>query len=223
MKYSIITTQPLVYDSFLQNGLIARGINKKIIDIAVFNLHDFALDKHKTIDDTPSGGGAGMVLKVDVMDRAIKSIKSIKSKVILLTPQGKKFTQKDALRLAREENIILIAGRFEGFDERIRGLVNEEISIGDFVLTSGDLPAQIIIDAVSRQISGFIERKESIEEESFVDNLLEYPQYTRPEDFQGQKIPDILVSGNHAEIKKWRHDMALEKTQSRRPDLGCDI
>lgn len=237
MKYNIVTTQPAVYESFLQNGLISRGIDKKIIKIELFNLHDFALDKHKTIDDTPSGGGAGMVLKVDVMARAIKSIKSvglkkqsaeisdeiIKSKVILLTPQGKTFTQKDAVRLAREENIILIAGRFEGFDERIRGLVDEEISIGDFVLTSGDLPAQIIIDAVSRQISGFIERKESIEEESFVDNLLEYPQYTRPEDFEGQKIPDILVSGNHTKIKKWRHDMAQEKTKVRRPDLGSDI
>jgi len=220
MTFKIITTQPAVYGSFLKNGLIARGIDKKIISIELFNLHDFALDKHKTIDDTPSGGGAGMVLKVDVMDQAIKKIKGkIKVKVILLTPQGKKFVQKDAQRLSQEKEIIFVAGRFEGYDERIRSLVDEEISIGDFVLTSGDLPAQIIIDAIARQIPKFIEKEASIKEESFDNNLLEYPQYTRPENFKGQKIPEILLSGNHERIAKWRKEQAKEKTKLRRPDL----
>ena len=221
MLYKIITTQPAVYDSFLQNGLIGRGINRKIIDVKIFDLHNFALDKHKSVDDTPSGGGAGMVLRVDVMDRAIKKLKGCrKVKTILLTPQGKKFTQRDAERLAQEKELILIAGRFEGYDERIRSLVDEEISIGDFVLTAGDLPSQVIIDAISRQVPNFIEKEASIKEESFADNLLEYPQYTRPEDFQGQKIPEILLSGNHEKIKKWRQEQAQEKTKLRRPDLG---
>ena len=220
MKYKIVTTQVAIHESFLKNGLISRGIDKKIINIELFNLHDFAVDKHKTVDDTPSGGGAGMVLKVDVMDRAIRKIKGKrKVKVILLTPQGKTFNQKDAQRLSEEKEIIFIAGRFEGYDERIRGLVDEEISIGDFVLTSGDLPAQIMIDAISRQIPKFIEKSASIKEESFLNNLLEYPQYTRPEDFKGQKIPEILVSGNHEKIAKWRKEKSREKTKTCRPDL----
>lgn len=220
MKFKIVTTQLAIYESFLKNGLIARGIDKKIISVELFNLHDFARDKHKTVDDTPSGGGAGMVLKVDVMDGAIRKMKGKrKTKVILLTPQGKTFNQRDAERLSKEKEIIMIAGRFEGYDERIRGLVDEEISIGDFVLTSGDLPAQMIIDAISRQIPMFIEKEASIKEESFLNNLLEYPQYTRPENFKGQKIPEILLSGNHEKIAKWRKEQAKEKTKLRRPDL----
>lgn len=230
-KFEIITTQPEIYNSFLQTGLIARGLEKKIIKIDMHNLHDFAFDAHRSIDDTPAGGGAGMVLKVDVMKNAIDNIRKTKNgkrtTIILLTPQGKKFTQSDAKRLAEEENIILIAGRFEGYDERIRDLVDEEISIGDFVLTSGDLPAQILIDATSRMIPGFIDRTESIQEESFsltTDNgkqstLLEYPQYTRPVDFEGKKIPEVLLSGNHAEIAKWRQEQSKLKTKIKRPDL----
>lgn len=235
MKYSIITTQPGAYDTFLKTGLISRGIDKKIIDVKIHNLHDFAFDAHRSIDDTPSGGGAGMVIKVDVVANALSKVKSkksnvlkVKSRTILLTPQGKKFTQDDAKRLAKVDNLILIAGRFEGYDERIRDLVDEEISIGDYVLTSGDLPAMVLIDSISRMIPDFIEKSESTAEESFsleienskIENLLlEYPQYTRPEDFNGQKIPEILVSGNHAEIKKWRLAQSIERTKSRRPDL----
>lgn len=232
MKYSIVTTQPGIYDSFLKTGLIARALDRKIIDIKIHDLHDFAYDAHRSIDDTPAGGGAGMVLKVDVMANALAQVKSQKSKVesrtILLTPQGKKFDQNDAKRLAKLDNIVLIAGRFEGYDERIRDLVDEEISIGDFVLTSGDLPAQMIIDATSRMIPGFIEKPASITEESFsefgIQNsefkiLLEYPQYTRPVDFDGKKIPEVLLSGNHAEIKKWRQSESLKRTRNRRPDL----
>jgi tRNA (guanine37-N1)-methyltransferase len=227
MKYSVITTQPGIYNSFLETGLIARSLDRKIIEIKIHDLHDFSFDAHRTIDDTPAGGGAGMVLKVDVMANAIETIKNKKSKIILLTPQGKKLTQNDAKRLAKEDNIILIAGRFEGYDERIRDLADEEISAGDFVLTSGDLPAQIIIDATSRMIPSFIEKSESTNEESFSYYslspnpcpLLEYPQYTRPVDFGGKKIPEILLSGNHAEIAKWRHDQAVTKTKKHRPDL----
>lgn len=222
MTFKIITTQPKFYDSFLKTGLIARGISKNIIDIKLYDLHDFAFDKHHTIDDTPAGGGAGMVIKVDVMANAISKIRDPKSecRIILLTPQGKRFEQSDAKRLSKEKNLILIAGRFEGYDERIRDLVDEEISLGDFVLTSGDLPAQTIIDATSRMIPGFIEKPESIKEESFENNLLEYPQYTRPVEFEGKKIPEILLSGNHNEIKNWRIIKAREKTKINRPDLN---
>jgi tRNA (guanine37-N1)-methyltransferase len=219
MTYKIITTQPGIYDSFMNTGLIARGINRNIIDIEIYNLHNYAEDAHRSVDDTPYGGGPGMVLKVDVMAKAIDKIKTAKSKVILLCPQGKNFVQADAKRFAQETDLILIAGRFEGYDERIRDLVDEEISLGDFVLTSGDLPAQVIIDATSRQIPGFIEKNESITEESFENNLLEYPQYTRPETFNGKKIPEILLSGNHAAIAKWRREKAIEKTRIRRPDI----
>jgi len=231
-KFNIISTQPNIYKSFLETGLIARGLDRKIIDINIHDLHDFSFDAHRSIDDTPAGGGAGMVLKVDVMANAINSIKKQdtrnKIQTILLTPQGKKFTQIDAKRLAELDEIILIAGRFEGYDERIRDLVDVEISVGDFVLTSGDLPAQIIIDATCRMIPGFIEKPGSIAQESFSmmpqdselnSNLLEYPQYTRPVDFEGKKIPEILLSGNHGEIKKWRHSESLKRTQNRRPDL----
>lgn len=219
MTFSIITTQPEIYNSFLQTGLIRRALDRKIIDIKIHNLHDFASDNHRTIDDTPAGGGAGMVLRVDIIDKAISELKNRNTKVILMTPQGKKFTQNDAKRLAKEKDLIIIAGRFEGYDERIRDLVDEEISIGDFVLTSGDLPAQLIIEATSRMISGFIEKPASIAEESFENNLLEYPQYTRPVDFEGKKIPEVLLSGNHAEIANWRHEKSMEKTQEVRPDL----
>ena len=227
MKFNVITTQPAFHDTFLKTGLISRGIDRKIINIEIHNLHDYAFDAHRSIDDTPSGGGAGMVLRVDVMVNAIERIKNqelrIKPKIILLTPQGKKFDQSDAKRLAKEDNIILIAGRFEGYDERIRDLVDEEISLGDFVVTSGDLPAQMIIDATSRMIYGFIEKQESTAEESFEDNLLEYPQYTRPEDFNGKKIPEILLSGNHAAIDKWRKEEAQKRTLKRRPDLFSGV
>jgi tRNA (guanine37-N1)-methyltransferase len=225
MTYHIITTQPQIYDSFLKTGLISRGIDKKIIDIKIHNLHDFSFDKRQSIDDTPYGGGAGMVLRVDVMDNAINKIRNQKSeirkktKIILLTPQGKKFTQDIAKRLSKQDELIIISGRFEGYDERIRDLVDEEISIGDYVLTSGDLPAMILIDAISRQIPKFIDRKESIIEESFSNGLLEYPQYTRPFEYRGKKIPKILLSGNHAEIAKWRKKEALERTQKRRKEL----
>lgn len=219
MKFDIITTQESIFKSFFKTGLIARGLEKKIIDIKVTNLYDFGIGVHKSIDDTPSGGGAGMVLRVDVMDKALKKIKSSKCKIILLTPQGKRFNQKIAKRLAKDKNLILISGRFEGYDERIRDLVDEEISIGDFILTSGDLPAMVLIDTISRQLPGFIDREESIKHESFENDLIEYPQYTRPAQYNSKKIPKILVSGNHTEIAKWRKDQAVKRTKKHHIDL----
>jgi len=225
MIFNIITTQSDIYDSFLNTSLIARGIEKNIIKINLINLYDFAIDKHRSIDDTPYGGGPGMVLRVDIIDKALSKIKNIaegrhaKAKVILLTPQGKKFDQKMAKKLAKLDNLILISGRFEGYDERIRNLVDEEISIGDYILTSGDLPAQVIIDTVSRHLTGFIQEKESIKNESFEENLLEYPQYTRPARYKGKRVPEVLLSGNHAEIRAWREKEARERTRKRRLDL----
>ena len=244
MNYKIISTQPQIYDSFLKTGLIAQALNKKIIDLQIHNLHDFAFDKHKSIDDTPYGGGAGMVIRFDIAFKAISKLKlktfhfapqngasrdKQNSKVILLTPQGKKFTQKDAKRLAKEKELIIIAGRFEGYDERIRALADEEISIGDYVLTSGDLPAMVLIEVISRQIPGFIEKSQSIKEESFskIKNLklkiknclLEYPQYTKPSEYRGKKVPAVLLSGNHQKIEQWRKEKSIEKTKKLRPDL----
>ena len=233
MQYTIITTQKDSYGSFLKTGLVARALKKKIIDVKLESLYDYAEDSHRSIDDSPYGGGAGMVLKVDVIDKALSKLKGRK---ILLTPQGKRFTQKDATRLAKLQELILISGRFEGFDERIRGLVDEEISIGDYVLTSGELAAMVLIEAISRQIPGFIDRKESIQSESFslkignskIENCLEYPQYTRPFEYtprqartkRSQKVPKILISGNHGQVESWRKAQAEKKTAKIRPDLS---
>jgi tRNA (guanine37-N1)-methyltransferase len=227
MNYKIISTQPQIYDSFLQTSLIARAQNKKIIKMQIYNLHDFAFDKYKSIDDTPYGGGAGMVIRFDIVFNAISKLKrktkneKLKTKILLLTPQGKKFTQKDAKRLAKEKELILIAGRFEGYDERIRAIVSEEISIGDYVLTNGDLPAMVLINAISRHIPGFIEKSESIKEESFspLKIALEYPQYTKPFEYRGKKVPKILLSGDHQKIAQWRAKKSIERTKKSRPDL----
>ncbi len=223
MIFHIITTQPSIYDSFLKTGLVARGIDKKIIDIKIQNLYKFGLGVHKSIDDTPYGGGAGMIIRVDVMDKVLSTLKrktkNEKRKTILLTPQGKKLNQKIAKRLAKEKELILISGRFEGYDERIRRLADEEISIGDYILTSGDLPAMVLIEAISRHVSGFIEKKESLKSESFEMNLLEYPQYTRPLEFKDKRVPEILLSGDHAKINRWREIESLKRTHKRRPDL----
>ena len=232
MTFNILSTQPKIYNSFLKTGLIARGIDKKIIDLKVFDLHDFASDKHRSIDDSPYGGGAGMVLRVDIIDRALHDLKAKKSdqnlKIILLTPQGKKFNQKIARKLSRKEELVLISGRFEGYDERIRDLVDEEISIGDYILIDGDVATMVLIEAISRLVPGFIQTLESLKEESFtnlkidnckIENCLEYPQYTRPENYKGKKVPSILLSGNHQKIADWRLQKSLQKTKRERPDL----
>lgn len=195
---------------------MARAQKQKIAEINIHNLRDWATDKYKTVDDKPFGGGPGMIMKVDVLDRALQNFSGWK---ILLTPQGKKFNQPLAQKLSRQKNLVLICGHYEGFDERIRSLIDEEISVGDFVLTGGEIPAMVIIDTVVRLLPGVVGKKASLTEESFTQNLLEYPQYTRPEKYKNMSVPPVLLSGNHAEIKKWRQKQSKIRTASRRPDL----
>lgn len=217
MKIDIITLFPKLFESVFSESLIARAQKKKIAAINIHNLRDWAADKYKTVDDKPFGGGPGMVLKVDVLDRALLSLSA--GHKILLTPQGKVFNQPLAQKLSKQDHLILICGHYEGFDERIRDLVDEEISIGDYVLTGGEIPAMVIIDSVVRLLPGVVGKTASLQEESFSQNLLEYPQYTRPENYQGKKVPPVLLSGNHAEIKKWREEQSKLRTKLRRSDL----
>ncbi|MBU2052187.1 tRNA (guanosine(37)-N1)-methyltransferase TrmD [Patescibacteria group bacterium] len=217
MKIDIITLFPKLFESVFSESLIARAQKQKFAEIKIHNLRDWAEDKYKTVDDKPFGGGPGMVLKVDVLDRALKSLSA--GYKILLTPQGKVFNQPLAQQLSRQKHLILICGHYEGFDERIRGLVDEEISIGDYVLTGGEIPTMVIVDSVVRLLPGVVGNRESIKDESFSANQLEYPQYTRPENYKSKRVPSILLSGNHAAIKKWREQQSKLRTASRRPDL----
>ena len=190
-----------------------------MIDINLINIRDFSKDKHKKVDDTPYGGGAGMVMRADVVYDAFKSVETPNSKLIYLTPQGKTLNQAKVEELAKNEHLILLCGHYEGIDQRvIDKIVDEEISIGDYVLTGGEIPAMVLIDSVSRYIEGVI-KNDSKKEESFSQGLLEYPQYTRPEEFEGQKVPEVLLSGHHQKIEKWRKEQAIKITLNKRPDL----
>lgn len=218
MKFDILTLFPEMFDGIKQS-IIGKAIEKELIDINIVNIRDFSKDKHKKVDDTPYGGGAGMVLKPDVVYDAYSSIKSDNAKVIYLSPKGKTLNQEEVKRLANEKHIILLCGHYEGIDQRVLDeIVDEEISIGDYVLTGGEIPAMVLIDSVSRYVDGVI-TKESVEEESFSNGLLEYPQYTRPEIFLDKKVPEVLFSGHHENIKKWREEKSLEITKQNRPDL----
>jgi tRNA (guanine37-N1)-methyltransferase len=219
MKITILTLFPESFLGFLDSSIIGRARKNNLVEIKTVNLRDFATDDHGTVDDKPYGGGAGMVLRVDVVKKALDSLKTPTSTIILLTPQGQVFKQSLAKDLSQKEHLILICGHYEGFDERIRSLVDLELSIGDYVLTGGELPAAVLTDCVVRLILGVVGKEESLEEESFSQNLLEYPHYTRPEEFGGQKVPDVLLSGHHAEIKKWRAEQSKQRTKERRPDL----
>jgi tRNA (guanine37-N1)-methyltransferase len=219
MKFDVLTLFPEMFEPVKQS-IIGRATSKNILEINLVNIRDFSLDKHKHVDDTPYGGGAGMLMKPDVVYRAYNSIENRKkAKTIYLTPQGKKLTQKTVEELAKEEHLILLCGHYEGIDQRVLDkIVDEEISIGDYVLTGGEIPAMVLIDAVSRYVKGVL-NSNSILEESFSNNLLEYPQYTRPEIFEGIEVPEILKSGHHENIKKWREKKSLEITKIKRPDL----
>lgn len=223
MKFVILTLFPEAFESYFSISLIKRGLAQEFIDIKVVNLRDYADEPAKKVDDRPYGGGAGMVLRVDVMDKALKGLKAKKGTkgklIVLLTPQGKKFDQTLVTKLAKYKTIYLICGRYEGFDERIRSMVDMEISLGDFVLTGGEVPAMAIVDAVSRMVPGFLGKSESLDEESFTSGMLEYPHYTRPEIYKKQRVPKILLSGDHAKVKSWREDEAKKRTKKRRPDL----
>ena len=218
MKFDVLTLFPEMFEP-LNSSIIGRAKEKNLIEINLINIRDFSKDKHKKVDDTPYGGGAGMVMMPDVVYDAYKSIKDESAKVIYMSPQGKKLTQKKVEELAKNKHLIILCGHYEGIDQRvIDKIVDEEISIGDYVLTGGELPAMVLIDSVSRYSEGVI-TKESTNEESFTNGLLEYPQYTRPEVFEGEKVPEVLLSGHHANIEKWRKEKSLEITAKKRPDL----
>lgn len=218
MKFSILTLFPEMF-SILNESIIGRAKENNLIDIELINIRDFSKDKHKKVDDTPYGGGAGMVIRPDVVYDAYKSINDKNAKVIYLSPQGNTLKQAKVQKLAKESHIILLCGHYEGIDQRvIDEIVDEEISIGDYVLTGGEIPAMVLIDSVSRYVEGVLS-KESTEEESFSNGLLEYPQYTRPEVFLGKEVPEVLKSGHHENINKWRNKKSLEITSVKRPDL----
>lgn len=219
MRFDILTLFPEMFGA-LKSSILGKAIGKELININTINIRDFSKNKHKKVDDTPYGGGAGMVIRPDVVYDAYKSINNTNAKVIYLSPQGKKLNQEKVKELSKEEHIILLCGHYEGIDQRVLDkIVTEEISIGDYVLTGGEIPAMVLIDAVSRYVDGVIS-SESTEEESFSDgNLLEYPQYTRPEVFMEEKVPEVLISGHHENIKKWRRDKSLEITKQKRPEL----
>ena len=240
MKFYVLTLFPEIPRAFFENSIMAKAVEKGIIAYELVNIRDFAFDKHKTCDDSPYGGGAGMLMKTEPLCKALESVK-VKSKflddgtvkktkkskknktkgkrVIYVTPSGKPLTQKLAYELSQEEELVFICGRYEGIDQRIiDSYVDDEISIGDYVLSSGELAATVIIDSVYRLVDGVIS-SESLEEESFSDGLLEYPQYTRPEVFKGMKVPDVLLSGHHENIRKWRLKKRLAKTLQNRPEM----
>jgi len=220
MNIDILTLFPEMFQGPFAESIIKRAQNKGLVEIKIHDLRKWAKDKHQTVDDRPFGGGVGMILMIEPIDEALKELRKKDTKVILLTPQGKVFNQKMAKKLAREKHLLFICGHYEGVDERIREhLVDEEISIGDYVLTGGELPSMIVIDTLIRLIPGVLEKKEAIEEESFSSKTLEYPQYTRPAVFKGWSVPEVLLSGHHQQIKAWRQQKAKEKTQKRRPDL----
>ena len=219
MKFDVLTLFPEMFETMKQS-VIGRAIEKGLLEINLINIRDFSKDKHKKVDDTVYGGGAGMLMKPDVVYDAFKSVESEKSKVIYLSPQGKKLCQTKVEELAKLEHLILLCGHYEGIDQRvIDKIVDEEISIGDYVLTGGEIPAMVLIDSVSRYIDGVI-TGESTSEESFSgEGLLEYPQYTRPEEFEGMKVPEVLQSGHHENINKWRRKEAIRITYQKRQDL----
>ena len=218
MKFDVLTLFPEMFKS-LEESIIGKAKEKNLIDINLINIRDFSKDKHKKVDDTPYGGGAGMVMKADVVYDAFKSIKQDNAKVIYLTPQGKTLNQKKVEELSKESHLILLCGHYEGIDQRvIDKIVDEEISIGDYVLTGGEIPAMVLIDSVSRYIEGVLS-KDSTKEESFSNGMLEYPQYTRPEVFENEKVPEILLTGHPENIEKWRRKKAIEITYKKRPDL----
>ncbi len=218
MRIKIVTLFPEMFENFKSTSVVGRAIEKGYVSIECVDFREYSTDKHHHVDDTPYGGGAGMVLRCDIIDKCLNDIKSDKSHILLMSPQGKTFNQEMANRLASLEEIIIVCGHYEGFDERIRGYVDEEISVGDFVLTGGEIPAMLISDSVIRLLDGAI-RKESFTDDSFYNGLLEYPQYTRPLEYKGEIVPEVLQNGNHELIRKYRLKEALRKTYLRRPDL----
>lgn len=224
MKIDVLTLFPGMFSGPLDESIVKRAREAGHLQLGIHNLRDWTHDRHKTVDDRPFGGGPGMLLKPEPIFEAVEALAGEKAKVILLCPQGRKFDQGIARKLAAEEHVLLVCGSYEGFDERIReALADDELSIGDFVLTNGALPAMVIVDAVTRLLPGVLGDDESSKDESFSQGMLEYPHYTRPAEFRGMKVPEVLLSGNHAEIAKWREQQARVRTATRRPDLTDGI
>jgi tRNA (guanine37-N1)-methyltransferase len=224
MHIDILTLFPEMFQGPISESLLKKAQEKGLLSLNLVNLRDFTSDKHKTADDTPYGGGAGMVMKVDVVVAAVKKTvdqrpQTTDRKIILMCPTGKTLNQEKVKELAKQEQLVIICGHYEGVDERVCDYIDEEISIGDYILTGGELPAMVLIDAVARHIPGVVKEAASVENDSFSSGRLDYPCYTRPEEFEGKKVPDILLSGNHREIERWRAEQALRITRERRPDL----
>jgi tRNA (guanine37-N1)-methyltransferase len=220
MKIDVLTLFPAMFAGPLDESIVKRARDAGLVDLKIHHLRDWAHDRHKTVDDRPFGGGPGMLLKPEPLFEAIESLRREKTRVILLSPAGRPFNQAVASELARQEDLLLVTGHYEGFDERVReALADDELSIGDYVLTNGALPAMVVIDAVVRLLPGALGDDKSSQDESFSNGQLEYPHYTRPAEFRGMKVPDVLVSGHHAEIERWRREQAKRRTQERRPDL----
>lgn len=221
MRFDVLTLFPEMFDA-VKTSIVGRAMNNNLIELNLVNFREFSTDKQKHVDDCPYGGGAGMVIKPEPVYDAYQSIVTdldYKPKVIYMSPQGKVLTQQIARDLSKESHLILLCGHYEGIDQRVLDeIVDEEISIGDYVLTGGELPAMVLIDSVSRNVEGVI-KAESVEDESFSEGYLEYPQYTRPEEFMGRRVPDVLLSGHHANIEKWRREQSIEITKRKRPDL----
>jgi len=220
MKIDVLTLFPGMFAGPLDESIIARARRNGLLQLSVHNLRDYTHDRHKSVDDRPFGGGPGMLLKPEPIFEAVEKLATPRTRVILVSPAGRTFNQAIARQLALADELLIITGHYEGFDERIRArLAHDELSIGDYVLTNGALPAMVIIDTLTRLLPGALGDDESAHEESFSHGLLEYPQYTRPAEFQGMKVPEVLLSGNHAEIAKWRAEQARVRTEERRPDL----
>ena len=220
MKIDVLTLFPAMFTGPLDESIVKRAREAGLLELKIHNLRDWTHDRHKTVDDRPFGGGPGMLLKVEPLFEAIESLQRESTRVILLSPSGRKFDQATARELAQLDDLLLVCGSYEGFDERVREtLADDELSIGDYVLTNGALPAMVVIDAVARLLPGVLGDDESSHDESFSHGLLEYPQYTRPAEFRGMKVPEVLLSGNHAEIEKWRREQARLRTESQRPDM----
>lgn len=219
MKIDVLTLFPEMFSGPLDVSMVARARKAGLLELQLHNLRDWTRDRHKTVDDRPFGGGPGMVLKPEPIFEAVESLAGSGTRVLMMNPSGRQFTQAVARELAAHPHLLFLCGSYEGFDERIRTLVHDELSIGDYVLTNGGLPAMVVIDAVARLIPGVLGHDESASDESFSHGLLEYPHYTRPAEFRGMKAPEVLLSGNHAEIEKWRREQARQRTKERRPDL----
>ncbi|WP_212775144.1 tRNA (guanosine(37)-N1)-methyltransferase TrmD [Polycladomyces abyssicola] len=223
MHFDVLTLFPEMFTGFLSSSIVKKAHEKGIVSTSVVDFREFSTDKHRTVDDTPYGGGSGMVLKPEPLFRAVEHLlqdEPERPPIILMTPQGERFTQKKAEALAEHRRLILICGHYEGYDERIRQhLATDEISIGDFVLTGGELPAMVVMDSVIRLLPGVLGNESSAKDDSFSTGLLEYPQYTRPAEFRGWKVPEVLLSGHHQNIERWRRQEALRRTWERRPDL----